>query len=184
MRTILLTLIFTMVLLPRLAIADTAQPVMMTAYLDKPLYQIGQPIVLEADLHNTGTQEAWIGTSAFDKSSFNFTITEASGRVVPRTALGILVFTPPWAVAANAGIKIAPGAIRRCRFNLTDLYGLLRTGRYQVVVRYTLGHFLIDRPTPALTAAPLKFQIAEANTARSGPATPFVHDPTADLNVP
>lgn len=53
MRTVLLTLIFMLALLPRLALADTAQPVTMTVVLDKSVYQIGQPIVLEVDLHNS-----------------------------------------------------------------------------------------------------------------------------------
>ena len=193
MRTILLTFIFVPALLPRPALADPFSPppppvfaaasaVTMTAFLDKSMYQIGQPIVLEVDLHNTGAREAWVGNSAFEKSAFQFTMTEASGRIVPRTALGDLVFTPPWAVAANAGITLAPGATRRCRFNLTVLYGLLRSGHYTVIVRHTLGHFLLHGPAPALTAGPLRFQITKATASQNAPV--FVHDPAADLNVP
>ena len=70
-----------------------------------------------------------------------------------------------------------------CRFNLTDLYGLLRTERYTLIVSRTLG----DRtnvPAPTLTTYPLKFQIRSATAPQNAPVTPFTHDPSADENIP
>ena len=94
------------------------------------------------------------------------------------------MFTPPWAVAANAGIEISSGATRRCRFNLTDLYGLLRTGLYRITMRRTLGQFRLYGHPSVLTAGPLSFQIMKALESQNALTTLFVHDPTADLNVP
>ena len=111
MRTVLLAPLLFSAFLPQPA---PASPVTMTAFLDRTIYQIGEPIVLEVDLHNAGTQDAVIGMTSDQESQFHFLITEASGRVVPRTALGDLCFKPLWAVAANAPVKIKPGATRRC----------------------------------------------------------------------
>ena len=183
MRTLLLTLLLALALLPRLLLAAPVQPVTMTAFLDKTVYQTGQPIVLEVDLKNTGTQEAVVGMTADQESQFHFLITEASGRVVPRTAIGDLCFTPLERVAANAPVKIQSGATRRCRFNLTDLYGLLRTGHYTLTVSRTLGD-RINVPAPTLTTHLLKFQIRSATAPQNAPVMPFTHDPLADENIP
>ncbi|MGI4790500.1 MAG: hypothetical protein ACRYFS_16815 [Janthinobacterium lividum] len=170
--------------LPMIVLANPAPQVTMTASLDQSTYQIGQPIVLEADLHNAGTQEAVIGMTADRQSQFQITIIEASGRIVPRTALGDLLFTPMWAAAANTQVKIKPGRTRRCRFNLTDLYGLLRAGHYRITVNRTLGSSWFRAHESTLTAGPLKFQILKTVISTHDPMSFFISDPHADENLP
>ena len=193
LRVIPLLLIFPLALLPSLILAappslppppvfGSASAVTMTAFLDKSVYQTGQPIVLEVDLHNPEKQMVSIGGGAFEDSSFMLTITDASGRIMPRTPLGQRILAPPSAVYWNPVVAIRPQETRRYHINLTALFGVARAGSYTVRVSRTFELSLSQEFT--LTAGPLKFQIIKVAASRNAPPMPFVHDPAADLNVP
>ncbi len=181
MRTILLTLMLLPGLLSRPALAAQATPVTMTAYLDKPMYQIGQPIVLEVDLNNLRPRKVIVGGGAYEKYSFRFVLLDAAGKTAPLTALGKEVLGPPPEVYVNPPIVFGPKATRRYRINLAALFLLSRANNYTLRVSRILD--FASGPASSLTAGPFKFRIMEA-ASRNAPATPFVEDPNAILNIP
>lgn len=181
MRAVLLMLLLLPALLPRLVLAVPAQPVTMIAYLDRPVYQIGQPIVLSVDLRNMGTHEAIIGMSAYERSAFSITIAGASGRVVSMTPLGKTLFAPPVAVSANAAIRLAPGATFYYRFHLAELYDLSQPGSYTVNVSHTFSPFIPSGPF-RLAAGPIKLRVQNAAVSKDDAAQPRPVMMTASLD--
>ena len=181
MRHIQLMLVVLLTFMPLLALADPATPVTLTASLDKSVYQIGNPIVLELDLHNRSTDTVSLGGGAFDRLAFHFLITNAAGRPISRSVLGDRIFASPAAVHWNPLIVLKSGATRRYRDDLAALYSLSQTGVYVLRVSRGLSPYS-PRHGYTVSAGPLTIRIVRAT--RNSPGMPFVHDPQADLNVP
>lgn len=186
MRTVLfmltLLLMLTLTLLPSLAAAAPKPPVTMTAFLDRSTYRSGRPIVLEVDLHNTQTQKVAVHNGAYQDHWFRFTLLDAAGRIVPRTARGKEMLRPPHEFYVNPPVIFGPKATRRYRFNLAALFQVSPAKSYTLRVSSTLD-FLPASVSP-LTAGPFKFRIAKAAASRHAPKAKFVYDPSADLNFP
>lgn len=182
MREIRVALIVLLALLPLFAFADPVPQVTMTASLDKSVYQNGNPIVLEVDLHNSENSLVRIGGGAFEPSSFVLTLKEASGQMMPRTALGQRILTPPQQVYWNPVVAIRPQGTRRYRVDLTALFGISRPGSYTVHISRT---FMLS-PTQdyTLTAGPLSFQSIKGTAPQTAPVRPFVPVPNADVSIP
>ncbi|MGI4790501.1 MAG: hypothetical protein ACRYFS_16820 [Janthinobacterium lividum] len=181
MRHIQLMLVALLTFLPLIVLADPAVPITLTASLDKSVYRTGNPIVLEVDLHNRGTDTVSLGGAAFDRFAFHFLITNAVGRPISRSVLGDRIFASPAVVHWNPLIVLKPGATRRYRYDLAALYSLSQTGVY--ILRVSRG------PSPysprrgyTVSAGPLTIRIDR--TTRNSPVTPFAHDPSADQNIP
>ncbi len=160
-------------------VKTTVSPFTLTATLDRNVAE-GQPAVLDLSLHNGGVQSLIIDGSAFEQASFQFTITDAAGQPVPRTADGNRVLTPPMAVSANATVIISPGQTIPYQFNLARLFDLSHAGDYAVHVTRTLrpqvwsSQGIQNQPLVTLTVPPLKVRMVETADAASGPidATP------------
>lgn len=147
-------------------------PLTLTASIHSRMLE-GQPVELMLTVYNSGSKELIIGGSAFEDSSFNFTVTDEKGRAVPRTAQGNYSLTPPMS-CANATVNIKPDQTLRYRFNLARLFDLSRPGTYVVSIQrvFAPDPFPVSAPNKmSLTAGPLKFRMQETALGFSGPVT-------------
>lgn len=131
----------------------------------------GQPAELMVTVYNRGPKELIIGGSAFEASSFDFTMTDENGHAIPRTAQGNYSLTPPIS-CANATVMIKPDQTLRYRFNLARLFDLSRPGTYAVSIQrvFAPDPFPVSAPNKmSLTAGPLKFRMGETALGLSEP---------------
>jgi beta-lactamase regulating signal transducer with metallopeptidase domain len=135
-----------------------------------------QPAILDIALRNNSTDRFIIDGSAFEQSSFQITIKDSTGQVVPRTALGGRVLTPPTAVFANATVIINTGQTIKYRFNLARLFDMSRTGDYEVQVSRSLRPQMLGHTQEGmmpqsitLTVPPLRVHMVANTNASSGP---------------
>ena len=139
----------------------------------------GQPAELVMTVYNSGPKELIIGGSAFEASSFDFTLTDEKGHAVPRTAQGGYSLTPPMS-CANSTVNIKPDQTLRYSFNLARLFDLSRPGTYTVSAGRIFAPWLfgMNAPNPgthlsptetSLTTGPLKFRMEETADTKSGP---------------
>ncbi len=177
MHKALLTLILLLTVLPTLVRA-VPLPLTLAAGMKQAVSE-GEPVVLTLTLHNNGSERLTINGSAFEPSSFHIIITDGMGRVVPHTADGERVLTPPTGAFANAIVELNPGQTLRYRFNLPRLFDLSRTGIYTVNVSRHLwpqtwppppGN--APRQEMTLIAPPLRLRMEKDADADSG-STPF-----------
>ncbi len=174
----------------------------LTASMEQPVCREGQPVVLALALRNESKERFIVGGSAFEEASFQITVTDKTGRSVPRTSLGERVLTPPMAVFANSTIILAPDQTLRYRFNLARLFDLSRSGTYRVDVSRSLRPQILPPevsvilpPTtktapvttpPALQTAPQEFTLTvkplivllTGNTAATSGPTALVPPPS------
>lgn len=108
--------------------------VTLTGSMEQPVFREGQPVVLALTLHSNGKDRLIIGGRASEASSFQITITDKAGHLVPRTALGERILMPPPAWGSNSICALAPGQTRLYRFNLARLFDLSRAGTYTINV--------------------------------------------------
>lgn len=108
-------------------------PFSLTASLDTHVLE-GSPANLILTVCNSDDNSVLFGETAFEESTFCIIITDASGKAVPRTALGDRVLTPPMYFNRNISFSIQPGQTLSYNFNLARLFDLTRPGRYIVRV--------------------------------------------------
>ncbi len=160
-------------------------PLTLTASIHSRVPE-GQPVELMVTVYNRGAKELIIGGSAFEESSFDFTVTDENGQAVPRTAQGGYSLTPPMS-CANSTVVIKPDQTLRYRFNLARLFDLSRPRTYAVSIQRIFAPypFPVSAPKPgtdlppnetSLTAGPLKFRMQESAIGFSGPVA-FVSPP-------
>ncbi|MDQ2799325.1 MAG: hypothetical protein M3Y13_06750, partial [Armatimonadota bacterium] len=84
--------------------------------------------MLAVALHNDNARKWSIGSDALEASAFQITVTDKRGRLVPRTAIGDRLQTPPTmsAAMARAVWDLEPGQTFQYRFNLARLFDLSR----------------------------------------------------------
>ena len=87
--------------------------VTLTGSMEQPVFREGQPVVLAFTLHSNGKDRLIIGERASEASSFQITITDKAGHLVPRTALGERILMPPpaWGVEFNMRPRSGADAI-------------------------------------------------------------------------
>ena len=170
-------------------------PFTLTARIDSRVPE-GQPASLMLALRNIGSTEQSLGDgSAFEKSAFDFTVTDEKGQAVPKTVRGVWTLTPPIVVVyANGTVSVKPGQTLRYRFNLARLFDLSRPGIYIVSAQRRLVSYPFPPPAPkpgvlvlpnqtSLTIGPLKFQMEEAAAAQSGSAAYVPAPPSSEQAV-
>lgn len=183
MRQLLPLLIGLLTLFPVLAFAEQAPLVTLDAGTEQPAYREGQPVMLALTLHNNAAENLFTA-SAFEASAFQIAVMTETGEPVLRTAVGERILTPPMSVRANSIAAFSPGQTLSYRFNLARLFDLSRAGGYTVTVSRRFRPWVLprsagDTPTQeiALSAGPLKVQMEEDASARSGPVS-FVTPPS------
>jgi hypothetical protein len=101
-------------------------------------YSADEPIPLEVVVRNTSPDEAYLGMSDSEQSSFEILVnlrqSEAGGLGrMPLTKYGTRRFAP-FLAAKNVAIRLKAGEERRYRFPLNRMYDMTLTGTYAVSV--------------------------------------------------
>jgi 6-phosphogluconolactonase (cycloisomerase 2 family) len=156
------------------------QDASMKIELPKPEFAAGEAVRLNVVIRNNSTEGTlFLGGSAFDLSSFRFSVKNAAGDEMPKTAFGTRLLHSPGAVFANAGIRLPPGARRRYQFAISRMFDMSRSAVYTISVerRVVTGYKKLrenrfEVETAMLSAAPVTLRINEEPTSFSGAGAP------------
>jgi hypothetical protein len=114
----------------------------MSIRVDRERYQAGEPVTLEVVIKNAGAEEADLGMSATDLSSFDFVVNYVGGGMtqagkMPLTKFGskLLQEVPN---SKNVQIRLKAGEQRSYHFALSRMVDLSLSGTYSVSLKRAL----------------------------------------------
>lgn len=141
----LITLISTLALglccasIPVFAAGDQSSPstqgLSIVAQSSQQTYAAGDSVKIDVILRNGGSNDASIGGSAFDLSSFRFVVLDPTSHPLTPTPFARKLLAVPTKVKKNEPIKIGAGWQRRYEFELNKMFALTQPGMYSISVK-------------------------------------------------
>jgi hypothetical protein len=152
----------------------------MSIGLEREQYRADEPVILEVIIKNTLDEEADLGMSASDLSSFAFVVRYVDGgmsqaRRMPLTKFGATLLQDRDS-AKNVPIRLKGGEQRPYRFPLNRMVDMTLSGTYSVAInRYVPGQPRYDgegRPLPPGPKKPDELVSNELSVGIKEPPTP------------
>jgi hypothetical protein len=145
--------------------AEGVKGLQMTLRLERQRYRADEPVALELVIKNAGNEEADLGMSASDMSSFDFVVCYVGGGMtqagrMPLTKFGTKLLQELDA-AKNIPIRLKAGEQRSYRFTLNRMVDLSLSGTYSVAVKRS-----VQGQPHELDSNALSVEIMEPSTAR------------------
>jgi len=114
----------------------------MSLRLERERYRADEPVILEVVINNSGDEEANLGMSASDRSSFDVVVCYVGGGMtqaerMPLTKFGTKLLQEADS-AKNIPIRLKAGEQRSYRFALNRVVDLTLSGTYSVAVKRTI----------------------------------------------
>ncbi|MGO8671777.1 MAG: TolB family protein [Capsulimonadaceae bacterium] len=147
-------------------------PLVILTQTAKNSFDLGEQIVLQAIIRNTGDSTVDLGGSAFDVSSFRLVVLDPGGAVLPLTAYGKRVLAVPKTVKSNPPVVVRAGYQRRYEFILSRMFDMSAPGVYTVTTRRVVVMRGQDTSTEVtLESDPLSITMTGNHQVQAPPAT-------------